>query len=71
MLGREDGREDDLVDHPDDEGLVGLLAEDELVVQDDAGQRVRHEVEVDVVAQLAALAGALEERRGRRRSAGR
>src|SRR4051794_31165037 len=56
-----DGREDDGVHDPGDELASGLLAAQEDAVQDDAGQHVEDQVEVDVGAQLAAGTGPLEQ----------
>ena len=58
------GRQDDLVDDPGDASSVGVLAEDEEAVQDDAGEGRREQVDVDVGADLAALPGPLEDRAG-------
>src|SRR5690242_17274933 len=52
-------RQDDLVDHLGDQVGGRLLAHDEEAVQHDAGQRRLEQGQVDVVAELAAVAGAL------------
>src|SRR6478672_948952 len=55
------GREDDLVDDTGDERLVRHLTHDVEAVQDDARQCGGEEVDVDVLGDLTAFAGADED----------
>ena len=61
---RKRGGQDDLVDHPDDQGCVGQLAEDVDTVQHDAGERGSDQVEVEIGSHVAALAGPVEDLAG-------
>ena len=57
------GGQDDLVEDAIDEVRAGGLAEHEDAVQDDARQGRADQVDVGVVAELAAVAGPLEDGR--------
>src|SRR3954454_10802898 len=60
------GRQDDLVDHAGDQVGCRLLAHDEDAMQHDAGERRLEQGQVEVVAELAPVAGALPDLLGDR-----